>query len=455
MAKFRLLDGTGDIELKHTVEDVDRHGNVRIYVRVPGGKKIRLREPVGSQAFVEEHKAAFLGKPNQSAKIVPATKGTIKWIIQQYYTCAEFKQLDSRTQRVRRLILEKLCVKHGDKRYADLEPRHIRQWRDARTDTPEAANGIIKALRQVYTFAVANDLAKDNPARNVPYLKASGDGFHSWTLAEVEKFEERHPVGSMARLALALMLYTAQRRSDAVLFGPEYVKDGWLIFTQVKNRNRKPVHLEIPIRPELQAIINASPCGDETYLVTEFHKPFSANGFGNWFRKRCDEAGLPHCTAHGLRKAAAARLADLGASEHEIMAITGHQTSKEVGRYTKAARQKHLAKQAFDRTAEPIIVPLSAKSEKSGTLFLPKALKRKEKIRRLVPRGGIEPPTRGFSVRCSTPELPGPTIYGCVGKPHPTLQTATLHPRKREGYSMRIGPVQRCESDFSQDTQTL
>lgn len=38
MAKFRLLDGTGEIELKGTVEDVDRHGNVRIYVRPPGGK---------------------------------------------------------------------------------------------------------------------------------------------------------------------------------------------------------------------------------------------------------------------------------------------------------------------------------------------------------------------------------------------------------------------------------
>jgi hypothetical protein len=25
----------------------------------------------------------------------------------------------------------------------------------------------------------------------------------------------------------------------------------------------------------------------------------------------------------------------------------------------------------------------------------------------MVPGGGIEPPTRGFSVRCSTPELPG------------------------------------------------
>lgn len=70
-------------------------------------------------------------------------------------------------------------------------------------------------------------------------------------------------------------------------------------------------------------------------------------GFRKCFRKRCNEAGLPHCASHGLRKAAAARLADLGASEFEIMAITGHQTSKEVMRYTKAARQKVLAARAL------------------------------------------------------------------------------------------------------------
>ncbi|MGV1986442.1 tyrosine-type recombinase/integrase [Agrobacterium sp. 22-221-1] len=81
----------------------------------------------------------------------------------------------------------------------------------------------------------------------------------------------------------------------------------------------------------------------------------SQQNYDNWFRKRCDQAKLPHCSAHGLRKAAAARLADRGATEHQIMAITGHTTSKQVIRYTKAARQKVLAKSAIklrDQTAD-------------------------------------------------------------------------------------------------------
>jgi integrase len=230
-----------------------------------------------------------------------------------------------------------------------LGPKAVRTLRDRKADLPEAANGRIKALRAVFNFATQKDveLALTNPARDVSYFRGVSDGFHSWTDAEVEKFTTVHPIGGKAHLALALMLYTGQRRSDIVLFGRQHISNGWIIFTQFKNRNRKPVKLEIPIHPELQKIIEASPCGDLAFLVTEFNKPFTANGFGSWFRKKCDAAGLPHCSAHGLRKASATRLANHGASEHEIMSITGHTTSKEVTRYTKAANQKRLAGKAI------------------------------------------------------------------------------------------------------------
>ena len=86
-----------------------------------------------------------------------------------------------------------------------------------------------------------------------------------------------------------------------------------------------------------------------THLVTEYGKPFTGDGFGNWFRDRCDEAGLPQCSAHGVRKAAASPLADIGCTIHEIMSITGHDTITEVQRYTKAAQQKQLAERVRQR----------------------------------------------------------------------------------------------------------
>jgi integrase len=143
-----------------------------------------------------------------------------------------------------------------------------------------------------------------------------------------------------------LLLYTAQRRSDIVGFGPHNVNTGKLTFTQVKNARNKAVTLTIPILPQLAAIL---PDTKSTWLLTEHGKPYTAAGFGNWFRRMCNDAGLPHCSAHGLRKAAATRLAESGASERQIMAITGHSTSKEVSRYTKAVNQESLADEAFNR----------------------------------------------------------------------------------------------------------
>ena len=297
-------------------------------------------------------------------KIVPRS---IRWLCVQYYKSAMFTELDPRTQKVRRSILERFCQNRddGDKPFALLLPRHIRVRRDEMADRPEAANGMVKALRQLYRFALRYDHHDDTPADKVEYLKGNADGFHSWTLAEIEQFEATHPIGGQARLALALALYTGQRRSDLVVLGRQHVRDGWLIFTQHKGRNKNPVRMEIQIIPELWRIIDQTPTGDLTFLVTSFNRPFTSNGFGNRFRKWCDEARLPQCSVHGLRKAAAARLAALGCTEQEIMSITGHRTSKEVTRYTRAASQKTRAESALRRLSS------ERTTTKSVPLFLP------------------------------------------------------------------------------------
>ena len=390
--------------------DVDRHGNTRWYVRTPAGPKVRLREEYNSAAFWQSYRDVMAGKvkaPPQIERVErkPFDKESLAWLCSQYYTSAEYKQLNARTRYVRRQVLDKFCAEDGEKPYKLLLPKHIRKRRDAKADKPESANTFIKALRQVFKYAVDNDYVVANPAQAVPYLKAKGDGHHTWTLDEVERFEKRHPIGTMARMALALMLYTGQRRSDAVLLGPKHAGGGWLHFTQFKGRERKPITLDIPIVPELQRIIDATACGKETFLLNGLGRPFTAAGFGNWFHDRCVEAKVPG-RAHGLRKAAATRLAELGSSEHEIMAITGHTTSKEVMRYTKAARQKVLAASAMARLkpASEINVTFPPDSEppSGGKKAGAKPLIDKEVAKLMVPRGGIEPPTLRFSVACST-----------------------------------------------------
>lgn len=114
--------------------------------------------------------------------------------------------------------------------------------------------------------------------------------------------------------------------------------------------------MALPVIPEMQRIIDAMPDTGETWPMTQFGKPFTSNGFGNWFHDRCVEAGVPG-GAHGLRKAAASRLAEMGCTDREIMAITGHKTTKEIDRYTKAARQKVLAAKAMEKMTGRVQFP--------------------------------------------------------------------------------------------------
>ena len=399
------------IRLRYVSEDRDRHGNVRLYLRLPGRAKVRLHEMPGTEAFLAEYQAAVAGFAPRpvAARRLEAETGTLLWLCTAYAATGEFRSLDARTQRVRRRILETCCAEPiapgkaplmGALPVRRMPPKVITALRDRKVDLPEAANGRVKAFRQVFAWAVGAGHADLNPAREVAYLAPEAGGFTAWSEQDVQRFEAAHPVGTKARLALALLLYTGQRRSDVVRLGPQHVRDGWITFTQAKNARRAPITLTIPLHPELARIIKATPgSGALAFLVTEFGRPFTANGFGNRFRKWCETAGVTDLAAHGLRKAAAARLAEAGATDREIMAITGHRTAKEVTRYTASADQKKRAQNGMAKWAA---VPLTEADAIQWDNQEEKVCGINGSKGAVVPRGGIEPPTLRFSVACST-----------------------------------------------------
>lgn len=236
------------------------------------------------------------------------------------------------------------------------------------TDRPGAANGLLKALRVLLRHAVDMGLLRDNPVRNVRKFAVNPEGFHSWTESDVIAFEARHEPSSRAHIALSLLLYTTQRRSDVVRMGWQHINGDTLSVVQDKTGE----YLKISFHPELAAAIGNMPRKNLTFVLTEAGAPFTAAGFGNWFRDRCNEAGLRHCSAHGLGKACATRLANAGCTTEQIKAITGHKTLSEVARYTKAADQKRNAKQALanllrseSEQACPTFDPRLDKSEKT------------------------------------------------------------------------------------------
>jgi integrase/recombinase XerD len=339
------------IRLQYVIEDVDRHGNVRIYVRPPGRRKVRIREMPGTDAFMQAYLAAMAGEtlaPKTAAPTPGQTKdGSFSRLCLAYYAGAEWKRLDKGTRDWRRRQLDRICETKGALPYAQLTMKAVKLLRNELEATPGVANERLASLKALCAWAFEAGHCDGNPAIGVKPFSRHSDGFHTWTDEEVKQYEATHPIGTKARLAMALLLHTAGRREDAVRLGPQHTRNGRVRFTQAKNEHRKPVVVDLPLSQELAAIIAETPTGHLAFLVTEYGRPFSTKGFGNKMRVWCDQAGLTQCSAHGLRKAAATRLAESGATAHEIMAVTGHQSLKHVEVYTKAAARPGMADSAI------------------------------------------------------------------------------------------------------------
>jgi len=334
------------IRLKYVHQWVDKRNGgarARYYFRRPGFKRIPLPGLPGSPEFMDAYQTALAGQPLPRPMIgASRTKaGSISALIVSYFSSTAFLSLRPATQTTYRNILERFRREHGDKPVALLTRPHINAMLAQRVLTPAAANHWLRLVKALMAYAIEEGWRKDDPTSGIKRVKNRSDGFHTWSEAEIAMFEARHPIGSKARLALALLLYTAQRRSDVVRMGRQHIRDDVVHVRQQKTG----ATLAIPLHPALAAIIEATPSEHLMLLTTSFGKPFTAPGFGNWFREQCNAAFLPkHCSAHGLRKAARRRLAEAGCSANVIASISGHTTLTEVARYTKAADQERMAR---------------------------------------------------------------------------------------------------------------
>ena len=345
------------IKIRYVYEDRDRHGNLRLYFCPGRGRrKVRLYEEPGTPEFSARYHQLVEQAKSPSPALGPAIQAsTYRWLCMQYFGSAEFRALHASTQRQRRRVLEATCVEpiypgaremFADFPLARLSTKALRVLRDRKADLPGAASDRVKTLRALFSWAVEAEHVAINPARDLTKVRLTGTGHHAWTEVEIQQFEARHPVGSMARLALALLRYTGVRRSDVVKIGRQHVKDGWLRIAITKNAARKPTWIEIPVLPQLQAVLNATKTGHLAYVTTSHGSPFSAAGFTNWFRDRVREAGLTGCPPHGLRKAAAVAMANNGGTTQQLMAWFGWLSMAEAERYTRDANKKRLASDA-------------------------------------------------------------------------------------------------------------
>jgi integrase len=333
---------------------VSRHGVVCWYVRVGHGERVRLRSQLGTPEFRIEYEAAqsalLKGERPSKAPEKGPSQGTMSWLWEEYMKSSAWAALAPSTKKQRENLMLHVLEGAAGMPIAKVTKSVILAGRERRSDTPFAANNYLKTVRGLFAWALEAEHVAVNPCIGVSSAKKpKGGGYPEWTDEDEAKFIARWPLGTRQYLALMVHVCTGLRRGDAVRLGRQHFKKGVI---SIKSAEKNGVELTIPLHPKLAEAINACPPSGLHILETSYGKPWVKESYGNDFHDWTKAAGVVQegtgrsKNSHGIRKLAATRIAEAGASEAELMALFGWTDPGMARHYTKAANAKKLALQA-------------------------------------------------------------------------------------------------------------
>lgn len=350
----------------------NRYGKPRYYFRFKG-ERTRLPDNYGSAEFMQVYwnirnginqPEAVEEEPAQFVLPKIPTPNTVQHLFHVYKHHQNFLDLDATTQAKRRSIMDKMMLEplsptngklFGCMPLANFNETAIETLRDRKKAVPFAADERLKVLRQVMEVGIKENLIKTNYALLVPSFRKPTDGHETMRFEEMKQYISHHGIESKAALALTIMKYTGVRVSDLVLLGPQHRRknskgEEVLEFPQFKGRNKHPQILKIKLHPYLKHMLDMHKMTGFTYLVTDFGKPFaSAKSLGNRVSDWMRQAGLPHLSAHSVRKGVATNVAENEATDHMLEAMFGWRDAKTSKIYTRKAQRDKLAAQGVDR----------------------------------------------------------------------------------------------------------
>jgi len=324
----------------HLQRHKTRHGKYVWYVQKGHGPLVRIRGEYGTPEFQAAYEAALGHQPPPPR----AHANTLGWLWLMYRQSVAWNKLGKGTKKQRENIMRPVLEKVADEPLSAFTKQAIIKSLDARAATPFQALGLLKALRAMFKWAVAREFMSVDPTLGVKADLPKTKGFPEWTYEEIIAYENRWPLGTRQRVMLDVYAYTGLRRSDAVRLGPKHVWNNEIVLTTEKTST--PVTL--PLLDVLKRTLAAGPTG-ETFIVTSKGKPYTHGSLGNEFKDACVAAGVLGKSAHGLRKAAAVRAAEKGATTQQLMAIFGWTSIKQAELYTRAADRRRLSREAMKK----------------------------------------------------------------------------------------------------------
>jgi integrase len=336
----------------HLQREITRHGKAVWYVRLNRGPRTRIKAEFGTPEFDAEYRTALAGTP-VTRKVAPSCN-SLTWLIARYRETTAWSDLSSATRRQRENIFKGVLATAGNEPFARITQATIESGKERRSATAHQARNFLDAMRGLFRWARKASLVKTDPTtgvNNPPRKK--GEGFRAWTEENVAAYEARWPIGTRQRVWLDVLLYTGLRRGDAVRIGRQHLSNG--VATLKTEKSQLTLEVSLPILPVLSETLAAGPCGDLAFICGERGEPLTKESFGNMFKDACKAAGVPG-SAHGVRKIAATRAANAGATEAQLMAIFAWTDPKMAAHYTRTANRKRLAAQAMEklsRTSNP------------------------------------------------------------------------------------------------------
>jgi len=267
-------------------------------------------------------------------------------LIEAYQRSPEWRALAGSTRTTYTLYLRPL-FELGHLAVSAWTRRDIMTLRDAIAASRGngAATVFVKAASALFAWAVDREWIEYTPVTRIKPLE--GGHLRAWTREQAEAAEAALP-SHLARVVV-LGRYTGQRRGDLCAMGWS-AYDGARI-RLVQQKTRAP--LVLPVHPVLKGHLDQWPRVAATILTDARGRPWKPVDLSHALPAALGRIGLPDdLNVHGLRKLAAAELADAGCSIHEIGAITGHRSLSMVQLYTQSADQERLASAAIVRLSQ-------------------------------------------------------------------------------------------------------
>lgn len=332
------------IKLKHLNRSGEfPSGNPRYYFRPKGEKGTPMPDlPMEHPDFL---KAYALKAKLPSAPNIMGIQGTTADAIDRYLQSAQFIGLAKSTRNVWRNTSLKLRDAYGHAPLEGLQSQHIRA--DLSKLAPHPSNNRLKVWRSLCSYWFDSGLLSNNPASEVKSRKTiKTEGHISWSHDEVRAFRAFWPLSSQERVCFEVLYRSCASIDDAVTLGSNTVdQDGWLIYNRKKSHTLATAPFTAASAPDwfmwtddLERALSAqTKCHITLFICTSFGTPRSHKATASWFSRACTAAGLPHLSAHGVRKHRASTFKENGATPEQRMAILGHESKQEADRYSKLA----------------------------------------------------------------------------------------------------------------------